>query len=52
MFDNDVRVLGYCAECGSAITTEDNEAFVDAEGNYYCCVECVLEHYAITKLEI
>lgn len=50
--DDEVRTLGYCVECDNAITTEDNEAFVDEEGNYYCCVDCVLERYGITRLEI
>lgn len=50
--DNEVRILGYCEECDSIITENDNEAFVDEEGNYYCCIDCVLEHYAITRLEI
>ena len=50
--DNEVRILGYCVECGSEITTADNEAFVDEEGNYYCCTDCILEHYTVTRLEI
>lgn len=50
--DNEVKILGYCAECDSEITTMDDVAFVDEEGNYYCCIDCILEHYAITRLEI
>lgn len=51
MNENEVRVIGYC-ECGNEITDNDCEAFVDEEGNYYCCIDCILEHYAITRLEI
>jgi hypothetical protein len=47
--DEEVKVIGYCEECGSEI---NNDALVDEEGNYYCCIDCVLEHSKITRVEI
>lgn len=52
MDENEARVIGYCEECGNTITGNDDEAFVDVDGNYYCCTDCVLEHYGITRLEL
>ena len=49
--NEDVRVIAYCAECYSAITNEDNEAYVDSEGRYFDSVECICEYYNISKVE-
>lgn len=49
--DEEVRVIGYCENCDNVITENDSEAFVDEEGNYYCCVDCILERNKITRLE-
>lgn len=46
------RLIAYCEECGNKITKEDDEAYVDEDGKYYCCVDCVLEHYGIKRLEL
>lgn len=50
--DEEVKVISYCEECGNEIIRDDEEAFVDSEGNYYCCIDCILEHFDITKVEI
>ena len=46
----DVRVFGYCEECGSAITDND-EAYIDSDGRYFDCIDCLLEYYDISKVE-
>ena len=48
--NEDVRVFGYCAECGSEVTDED-VAYVDSEGRYFDNIECVCEYYNISKVE-
>jgi hypothetical protein len=48
--NEDVRVFGYCEECGRAIT-DDCEAYVDSDGNYFDCLDCLFEHYDIVKVE-
>ena len=50
MDENEVRVLGYCAECNSKITDE-HDVYVDEDGNYFDDIECVLSFYNIHKLE-
>ena len=48
--NDDVRIIGYCAECGSTITDE-NDAYVNDEGLYFDSVECICEYYHICKVE-
>lgn len=50
--DENIVVLGHCEECRNTIDSECYEAYVDEEGRYFCSVECALEYYGITKLEI
>ncbi len=50
--DENIVVLGHCEECQNTIDSECHEAYVDEEGQYFCSVECALEYYGITKVEI
>lgn len=50
IMNDDVRIFGYCEECGNAVADED-EAYVDAEGRYFDSIECVCQYYDITKVE-
>lgn len=49
--DDEIRVLGYCEECGAQITDECDSIYVDTEGRYFDSVDCVMEFYDITKIE-
>lgn len=46
------RLVAYCEECGSKITKDDDETYVDEEGHYFCCIDCVLEYHKIHRLEM
>ena len=48
--NDEVRVYGYCEECGNAITNED-EAYIDHDGRYFDSVDCLFEYHDITKVE-
>ena len=48
----DVRILGYCEECGIEITDDFEEYYCDENGPYYCSCECAMEHYGLHKLEV
>ena len=50
--ETETRILGYCEECGRAITDDDTEMYADQEGYHFCSIECALEHHNIEKLEI
>lgn len=49
---DEVRVFGYCECCGSEVTDADGDHFVDSEGRVFCSIECVCEHYGLTKVEV
>lgn len=47
------RSFGYCVECESEIVDDDDEeCFVNEEGEVFCCLSCLLEHYRIHRLEM
>mgnify|MGYP003304451828 CR=1 FL=1 len=50
--DEEVRVFGYCEECGTKITDEAEEYYCDEEGKLLCSHECLLEHYGLYKVEV
>lgn len=52
MDENEVRTFGYCAECGSEVVDDGNEYYVNEDGEVFCSIECVLEHYHITTIEV
>ena len=49
---DEIRVFGYCENCGNKVTDDADEYYVNAEGEIFCGVECICEHYGITKLEV
>ena len=49
---DEVRVLGYCAECGATITDEIENYYCNNDGECFCDIECLLEHYDISKIEV
>lgn len=52
MDEHDVRILGYCEECGSKITDDIEECYCDEDGQYFCSIECLMDYYGIHKLEV
>ena len=49
---DETRSFGYCENCGEKITDENEEYYVDSEGNVFCSIECVCEKFGITKVEV
>ena len=49
---DEVRVFGYCECCGNKVTDDGDEYYVNADGEVFCSIECVCEHYGITKVEV
>ena len=49
--DEEVRVIGVCAECGSEVTDDTEVIFVDSEGNYFDSVDCLTEYFNVARLE-
>ena len=49
--DEEVRVIGICAECGSTITDNIEDYYCDEDGNYFDSSECAMAYCGIHKLE-
>lgn len=49
---DDVRVFGYCDNCGDKITDSSNEYYVTDDGKVFCCCECVMEYLGVVKIEV
>ena len=49
---DEIRVFGNCECCGEEITDESDEYYVNEDGEVFCCVECMMEHYGIVKVEL
>lgn len=49
---DEIRVFGYCENCGAKITDENEEYYVNDDGNVFCSCECCLEHYGLVKVEV
>ena len=50
--DENVRVFGYCMECGEKITDDFETYYCDEEGNLLCSQECLMEHFGLYEVEI
>ena len=49
--NENVRELGYCSECGETIFDDMEDVYVNEDGRYFCCTECAMAYYGLTKLE-
>ena len=52
MDENEIRKFGTCTCCGNEVTDEHGEYYVNDDGQVFCSIECVLEHYCVTKIEV
>jgi len=49
---DEIRVFGRCECCGNEVTDMDDEYYVNEDGEVFCSVLCVCEHYGVTKVEV
>ena len=49
---DEIRVFGYCKNCDNEITDEYDEYYINAEGEVFCCEECMMEYYGVVKIEV
>ena len=52
MDDNEIRKFGHCEECDSEVTNDVDEYYITEDGKVFCSIECLLEYYSITKIEV
>ena len=49
--DEEIRVIGYCVECGDEITDDIGEYYCAPDGALLCSKECIIEHFNIAVME-
>lgn len=49
---DEIRTFGYCKNCEDKVTDEGEEYFVTDDGEVFCCLECMMEHYGVTRIEV
>ena len=49
---DEIRVFGYCENCGEKVTDKSGEYFISEDGRVFCSFECVCEAQHITKVEV
>jgi formylmethanofuran dehydrogenase subunit E len=49
--DDEVRSIARCADCGELIYDDNRDAYVNDDGEYFCCLDCLLNYYSIRKIE-
>lgn len=49
--NEEAKIIAYCEECGSPITDEDT-AYVDHDGRYFDCVDCVFSYHDICEVGV
>jgi formylmethanofuran dehydrogenase subunit E len=45
------KSIARCEECGELIYEDNEDAYIDENGNYFCCLQCVLDYYYIKKVD-
>lgn len=49
---DEMRKFGYCEHCDEEVTDMSNEYYITDDGKVFCCIECILEYYGLTKIEV
>jgi hypothetical protein len=49
---DELRIYGYCEHCGNEVTNQGDEYYISEDGRVFCRVECVCQHYSVTKVEV
>ena len=51
MHDKESKPIARCAECGELIYDDSQDVYLDDDYNYFCDLQCALNHYGIHKSE-
>lgn len=49
---DEVRFFGYCECCSEKVVDDSEGYYVSENGEVFCSIECVCEHYGVTKVEV
>lgn len=49
--EEDIQPIARCEECGELIYEDNDDAYIDDNGNYFCSLQCVFYWYSISKID-
>jgi hypothetical protein len=49
--EDEAQVIARCEECRELIYEDNDAAYIDDEGNYFCCVQCALDYYSLRRVD-
>lgn len=49
---DEIRIFGYCENCGEKIDDSYDEYYITDDGKVFCSVECLCQNYGVTKMEV
>ena len=49
--DEEPNAIGRCAECGQLIYDNNDDVYIDGDGQYFCGLQCALNFHGINKTE-
>lgn len=49
--EDEEHAIARCEECGELIYEDNDDIYIDDDGNYFCSLECALDYYSIRKVD-
>lgn len=49
--EDDSNAISRCEECGELIYEDNDDAYIDDDGNYFCSLRCALNYYSLRKID-
>lgn len=49
--EDNKHAIARCEECGELIYEDNDDIYIDDDGNYFCSLECALDYYSIRKVD-
>lgn len=49
--EDDSNAIARCEECGELIYEDNDDVYIDDDGNYFCSLRCALNYYSLRKID-
>lgn len=49
--EDESKAIARCEECGELIYEDNDDVYIDDDGNYFCGLWCALSYYSLRKID-
>lgn len=49
--EDDSKAIARCEECGELIYEDNDDVYINDDGNYFCSLRCALNYYSLRKID-